>query len=79
VDRRVGRVRKLVDEHPVAVLAGAAAIGALAGVEWALGALIGLGAGALLTGRRPREVPQELLRRWRALASRHDATAPTGG
>jgi hypothetical protein len=60
-----GRLRRLVDEHPIAVLAGAAAVGAVVGIEWAAGALIGLGAGALLSGKPVHEVRDDLRRRWR--------------
>jgi hypothetical protein len=78
------RVRAFAKEHPVAMLAGAAAVGAVVGAEWAAGALVGLGAAALLnneTGRdlreRLRRRGQELIARGRAMASHDDADAPT--
>ncbi len=50
------RLRALAKEHPIALMAGAAAVAALAGVELAAGAALGLGMAMLATeeGRRLR-------------------------
>jgi hypothetical protein len=77
--RRMARMRRLVDEHPVALLAGVAAVGAVTGLEWAAGALIGLGAGALLGGRPTHEVRAELRRRFRNWLGAEQAGSQSGG
>jgi 2-keto-4-pentenoate hydratase len=69
------RLRALVKNHPVTLLAGAAAVAALAGVELAAGALIGLGAAGLLATDEGRGLRQSIFGRGRNLFRRDPAQA----
>jgi len=57
--------RAIIEEHPGTALAIGAGIAALAGAEWAVGALIGLGAAMLLTRKTGPEMREQLRQRWR--------------
>jgi hypothetical protein len=72
--RRVSfqRLRALTSEHPVLVLAGAAAVAALAGVELATGALVGIGAAALFGTEEGRSMRRKLVDRGRGMFHRRD-------
>jgi hypothetical protein len=71
--RRGGLLRRVADfakQHPVTLLASAAAVGVVAGVEMAAGALIGIGATALLTVKKGRELREDALRLGREMLKR---------
>lgn len=77
---RMRRVRTFVKDHPVVMLAGAAAVGAVTGVEWAAGALIGMAAASLLGDRRGLEWRDRMLRRGREVLERkHKAEGVAAG
>jgi len=63
------QLRAIIEEHPGTTLAVGAAIAALAGAEWAVGALIGIGAAMLLTRKSGPEMREQLRQRWRSWTS----------
>jgi hypothetical protein len=70
------RLRSLAKDHPLTLLAGAAAVGVLAGVEVAAGALMGIGAVALLATDAGRDLREKVRARGRGLLRRRPAQAP---
>jgi hypothetical protein len=69
--------RQLIKEHPGTTIAIAAGVAALGGAEWAVGALLGLGAGMLLTrktGPQMRELMQKRIHDWTTF--RHGEPTP---
>lgn len=65
------RARTLAKEHPTLTLAAAAGVGAVAGVPFAFGALVGIAATSVVATRTGREVRQDLVRRGRELLERY--------
>jgi hypothetical protein len=75
--RPVGhRLRDAVKNHPMTLLAGAAVVAAVAGVELAAGALIGLGAAALLGTDDGRVFRQKIFGQGRSLFRRRPSQSP---
>jgi hypothetical protein len=70
------RLRALTKEHPLAMLAGAATVAMLAGVEVGLGALLGLGAAAMVATDAGRNLRQAVLNRGRNLLHPRSGGAP---
>jgi hypothetical protein len=72
----IRRLRALTKDHPLAMLAGAATVAMLAGVEVGLGALLGLGAAAMVATDAGRDLRQAMLNRGRNLLHPRSGGAP---
>jgi hypothetical protein len=70
------RARQAAKDHPAAVLVAGAVAGTLAGVEWAAGALLGIGAAMLFSRKSGPEIRRNLVRRGRELMDRLRAGEP---
>jgi hypothetical protein len=68
--------KQLIKEHPGTTLAIGAVAAALGGAEWAVGALLGLGAGLLLTRKTGAEMRKIVRQRLRELTRLQGSETP---